>query len=104
MVLRRKKKKILMGAVAMLDLSQMLFFFSNLLVVLGLRCCMWAFSSCGKRGLLFIAVHGLLIAVASLCCRSQALGVQVSVAVAHGLSSCGYWALERRLSSCGSRA
>ena len=25
-----------------------------------------AFSSCGDRGLLFIAVHGLLIAVASL--------------------------------------
>ena len=25
-----------------------------------------AFSSCGERGLLFIAVHGLLIAVASL--------------------------------------
>ena len=24
------------------------------------------FSSCGKRGLLFVAVHGLLIAVASL--------------------------------------
>ena len=25
-----------------------------------------AFSSCGERGLLFVAVHGLLIAVASL--------------------------------------
>ena len=36
------------------------------LVVLGLRCCAQAFSSCGERGLLFIAVHGLLIAVASL--------------------------------------
>ena len=36
------------------------------LVALGLRCCARAFSSCGKRGLLFIAVHGLLIAVASL--------------------------------------
>ena len=36
------------------------------LAVLGLRCCTWAFSSCGKRGLLFIVVHGLLIAVASL--------------------------------------
>ena len=28
--------------------------------------CAQAFSSCGERGLLFIAVHGLLIAVASL--------------------------------------
>ena len=27
---------------------------------------MWAFSSCGERGLLFIAVRRLLIAVASL--------------------------------------
>ena len=26
----------------------------------------WAFSSCGKQGLLFVVVHGLLIAVASL--------------------------------------
>ena len=31
-----------------------------------LRCCTWAFSSCGEQELLFIAVHGLLIAVASL--------------------------------------
>ena len=28
--------------------------------------CALAFSSCGKRGLLFVAVHGLLIVVASL--------------------------------------
>ena len=28
--------------------------------------CAWAFSSCGERGLLFVAVLGLLIAVASL--------------------------------------
>ena len=44
---------------------------------------MQAFSSCGKRGLSFIVVHGLLITVA---CR------------------CGAQALERRLSSCGTRA
>ena len=36
------------------------------LAVLGLHCCAWAFSSCGKRGLLFVAVHGLLTEVASL--------------------------------------
>ena len=36
------------------------------LAVLGLRCCVWAFSSCGERGLLFIVVRGLLIAGASL--------------------------------------
>ena len=36
------------------------------LAVLGLCCCAWAFSSCGKRGPFFVAVRGLLIAVASL--------------------------------------
>ena len=41
-------------------------FFFFFLAVLGLRCCTRAFSSCGEQGLLFVAVHGLLIAVASL--------------------------------------
>ena len=36
------------------------------LAVLGLRCCTWAFSSCGEQGLLFVVVRGLLIVVASL--------------------------------------
>ena len=36
------------------------------LAALGLRCCPRAFSSCGKRGLLLVAVCRLLIAVASL--------------------------------------
>ena len=36
------------------------------LAALGLRCCVRAFSSCGERGLLFVAVLRLLIAVASL--------------------------------------
>ena len=36
------------------------------LVVFGLHCCMGAFSSCGERGLLFVAVRRLLIVVASL--------------------------------------
>ena len=33
---------------------------------LGLHCCTLASSSCGERGLLLVAVRGLLIAVASL--------------------------------------
>ena len=74
------------------------------LAMLGFYYCAQAFSSCGERGLLFVAVHGLLIAVASLCCRARALGTQPSVAVARGLSSCGSRALERRLSSCGARS
>ena len=71
---------------------------------LGLRCCARASSSCVSRGLLFIVVHGFLIAVASLCCRAWALGARASEVVACGLSSCGLWALERRLSSCGAWA
>ena len=67
-----------------------LFFFFNkfiyLLAALDLHCCAQAFSSCGEQGLLFVAVRGLLIAVASLCCGAQALGARALVAVAHGLS------------------
>ena len=36
------------------------------MAVLGLRCCAQAFPSCGEWGLLFVAVSGLLVAVASL--------------------------------------
>ena len=36
------------------------------MAALGLHCCARAFSSCGEWGLLFIAVRGLLIVVASL--------------------------------------
>ena len=80
-----------------------IYLFIYLLAALGLRCCAWAFSSCGERGLLFVAVCGLLIAVASLCCRAQALGTWAAVVVACGLSSCGTRALECRPSSCGTR-
>ena len=60
------------------------------LAALGLHCCARAFSSCGERGLLFVAVHGLLIAVASRC-GARALGAWASVVVARGLSSSGTW-------------
>ena len=54
------------------------------LAVLGLRFCARAFSSCGERGPLFIAVRWPLTSAASLVAE-------------HGLQM-------RRLSSCGSRA
>ena len=54
------------------------------MAVLGLRFCARAFSSCGKRGPLFIAVCGPLIIAASLVAE-------------HRLQT-------RRLSNCGSRA
>ena len=37
------------------------------------------------------------------CCGAQALGTWASIVVAYGLSNCGSWALECRLSSCGTR-
>ena len=40
--------------------------FNLFLAALGLHCCAQAFSSCGERGLLFVTVCVLLIAVASL--------------------------------------
>ena len=52
--------------------SESFFFFKKnlfiylFLAVLGLCCCVWAFCSCGERGLVFVAVRGLLIVVASL--------------------------------------
>ena len=51
----------------MLSFKKNLFVLFNLfLAVLGLCCCMWAFTSCGEQGLLFVAVRGLLTAVVSL--------------------------------------
>ena len=38
------------------------------------------------------------------CCGARAVGARASVVAARGLSSCGTWALECRLSSCGTRA
>ena len=53
----------------------------------------------------FFAAHGVW---ASHCggfsCRARALGTWASVVVAHRLSSCGSQALERRLSSRGTKA
>ena len=54
------------------------------MAVLGLRFCARAFSSCGKRGPLLIAVRGPLT-------------IAVSLVAEHRLQT-------RRLSSCGSRA
>ena len=54
------------------------------MAVLGLRFCARTFSSCGKRGPLFITVHGPLTIAASLVAE-------------HRLQTC-------RLSNCGSRA
>ena len=62
----------------------LLFIYYLFLAVLGLRFCARAFSSCSKRGPLFVAMRGPLSVVASLVAE-------------HRLQT-------RRLSSCGSRA
>ena len=72
------------GALFFLIIFLKVYFIYLFLAVLGLRCCVRAFSSCGERGLLFVAASGLLIAVASLVMEHRPQ--------------------ERRLSSCGARA
>ena len=51
------------------------------MTVLGLHCCVGAFSSCSEQRLLFAVVHGLLTTVVSLAAEC---GLQ-----ARGLGSCG---------------
>ena len=71
-------------------------------MLFGLHCCVRAFSSCSEWGLLFVARASHCGGF--FCCTAWALGAWASVVVAHGLSSCGSQALERRFSSCGARA
>ena len=79
-VTRESKPKELRGLLLFLKKNKFIYLF---LAVLGLRFCARAFSSCGKRGPLFIAVRGPLT-------------VAASPAAEHRLQT-------RRLSSCGSR-
>ena len=74
------------------------------LAVLGLPCCMGFCLVVASKGCPLIVVHRFLIAVASLVLQHRTLGMQASAVEAHGLSTCGYWALEHRLSSCGAWA
>ena len=46
--------------------NKFIYFIYLFLAALGLHCCVRALSSCGEWELLFVAVHGLLIGVASL--------------------------------------
>ena len=84
--------------------------------MLGLHCCMWAFSSRSELGLLFVAVCGLLTAVASLVaehglqvCRLQQLWLVGSRAQAQQLWRTGLvapwnvgssWTRDRTLVPC----
>ena len=46
----------------------------------------WTFSSCSEKGLLPSCGARASLCSGFSCCRAQALGVQASVVVAHGLS------------------
>ena len=71
------------------------------MAVLGPHCCAWTLlqlqraGSTPRRGVRASHFGGLSRR------RAQAPGAQASVVAAHGLSSCGSRAPERRLSSCG---
>ena len=65
------------------------------LAVLGLRFCARAFSSCGKRGPLFIAVRGLLTIVASLVAEHRLQTHRLSSCGSRAQLLCGMWDLPR---------
>ena len=88
---------ILYGPIYLLILKIILFLFgcAKSLLLLG------HFSSCGKQGLLSSCGARASHCSGFSCCRAWAQGVWASVVAAPGLSSCSSWALEHRLTSCG---
>ena len=88
---------ILYGPIYLLILKIILFLFgcAKSLLLLG------HFSSCGKQGLLSSCGARASHRSGFSCCRAWAQGVWASVVAAPGLSSCSSWALEHRLTSCG---
>ena len=62
---------------------------------------MRAFSSCSEWELFFVALHRLLIVVASLV-GEHGLEAHALQELQHkGFKSCGSWVLEQGVSSCG---
>ena len=54
--------------------------------MLGLQCCVWAFSRCREQGLFSSCVAWASHCGGFSCCRAWALGALASVAVTHWLS------------------
>ena len=74
------------------------------LAALGLCCCAWAFSSCSESGWGYSSLRCTGFSLRWLLLLwSTGSRHTGSVVVVRGLSSCGSWALEHRLSSCGTR-
>ena len=54
--LKHSAQEIRLSAVREKNEGRLFFFFLQVGVVLGLHCCTWTFSGCGKQGLLFTAM------------------------------------------------
>ena len=65
------------------------------MAVLGLRFCARAFSSCGKRGPLFIAVPGPITIAASLVAEHRLQTRRLSSCGSQAQSLCGMWDLPK---------
>ena len=65
------------------------------MAVLGLRFCARAFSSCGKRGPLFITVRGPLTIAASLVAEHRLQMRKLSNCGSQAQPLCGMWDLPR---------
>ena len=83
------------------DIMCILFICYFILAALGLCGCLWAFSACGKQGLLSSCAAQASHCSGFSCCRAWVLGMQASVVAARGLSTCGTQAPELRLSNRG---
>ena len=74
------------------------------LIVLGLHCCQGFSLVADSGGDSLVAVRRLLIAVASLVVEHRLWGMQASVVLVHGFSSCSLRAPKCGLRSCGTQA
>ena len=73
----------------------LIYLFYLFLAVLGLRFCARAFSSCGKRGPLLIAVRGPLTIAASLVAEHRLQTCRLSSCGSQAQLLCGVWDLPR---------
>ena len=72
--------------------------------MLSLHCCSGFPLAASSGGYTVVAVHGLLIVMASLVVENGLQGARASVVVVHGLGICNSWALEHRIESYGAQA